>query len=164
MRNNRFIHILLAFALVLCVFSFGCASMRHASIKENYIHQQMANYAYKTNINNLLSAARALLFRYGYQVRGPGRGYQMETEWGYTDTEGTFRRYLVTAYQNADGTNSIHFDFIEETQNEGHPPYTTSGRDYAMEYELLRSIDSQGWAAVEKAAEAYADQKMASDK
>ncbi|MBO4351204.1 MAG: hypothetical protein J6A01_09705 [Proteobacteria bacterium] len=164
MKNNRVARILLALVLVLSCFSFGCASLRHASYKENYIHQQMDSYAYQTNINNLWSSARTLLFHHGYRVRGPGNGYQMETDWGYTDTDDTFRRYLVTAYQNNDGTNAIHFDYFEETRHEGQPLYTTSGRDYAMEYELLRMVDSQGWAAVESAAEAYADQKMASEK
>ncbi|MBO4351205.1 MAG: hypothetical protein J6A01_09710 [Proteobacteria bacterium] len=113
MKKNHIVSLLLAFTLVLSCFSFGCATLRHASYKENYIHQQMDNYAYKTNINNLWSAARALLFQRGYRVLGPGHGYQMETDWGYTDTEGTFRRYLVTAYQNNDGTKSIHFDYVE---------------------------------------------------
>ena len=163
MKNHSILNILLVLALILCSFAMGCASMKHASYKESYINQQMSGYSYHTDINNLWSAARALLFSYGYRGRGPMNGYQMETDWGMTNMENTFRRYLVTGYKNNDGTSSIHFDYYEETRYEGQAPYATSGRDYAMEYELLRRVDSQGWRAIEDAAEAYADQRLASE-
>ena len=159
MRKMSIYTILFALAVALCSLSMGCAALRQASYKEDYIHQQMQNYAYHTSMDNLWSAARTLLFKHGYYVREGRHGYQMETDWAIGDRSTVLRRYLVTGYQNADGSNSIHFDYYEEIQNPGNPPYTRSDRDYELEYELLRMIDSQSWAQVENAAESYASQK-----
>ena len=161
-KNHTFI--LLVLALFLCGFAMGCSSLTHDSYKRDFINQQVSNYAYHTDLGNLMSAARSMLFSYGYQAHGPMSDTQLETGWGRTSNySNTYRRYLVTGYKNNDGTSSIHFDYYEETRNDGHSSYATSGRDYSMEYELLRRVDSQGWNDIEHSAEAYANQIMASE-
>lgn len=161
MNSNHPFRSILLLILVSCTLLMGCSTLRHASYKENYIHQQLDSYTYNTSIDNLWSAARSLLFQKGFYVRGGGRGYVMETEWGVYDTNNTYRRYLVTGYYYNDGSSAIHFDYYEETHPDGFSPYASSGRDYDMEYELLRRVDSQAWSNLERAAEAYATQKNA---
>ena len=153
------------FLAVLMCFAMGCASLRHATYKEEYITGQIQDYVYTSdNFSEVWSKARQLLFESGYQVRDSGGGYNVETEWAWVG-DNERRRYLVSTYAVNNNTGYVvHFDYVDETDNGGSYPYTKSGRDYVMEFELLKRANYAQWKQIDSAAESYADQRVAAEK
>lgn len=152
-------HIIIAFLFLLFCSSLGCTSIKKAYYKDEYISSQMQNYSHTTNFIKLWSEARTILFESGFIVRDSGNGYNVETEWGHIN-DYTRRRYLLVGYTNSDGTGSIQFNYVEETRHEGVRPSQENGRDYEMEYELLRRVDYNKWTEIDRAADNYANAKV----
>ncbi len=142
--------------MTLIAFSTGCSSLKHANAKDRYITNQMQNYTFGTSCANVMAGAKQLLFTNGYQVKGAHATNSMETEWGMIDAN-VARRYLVTTLSNTAGQCSVHFDYVEETHRPDMAPTSIVGRDYVMEYTLLRRLEPESWRTIETAAEAYAD-------
>ncbi|MBR4985388.1 MAG: hypothetical protein IKY83_06595 [Proteobacteria bacterium] len=152
----------LLMCLLLCMACVcGCASMKYTSYHDQYITNQMKSYTFTTDFAKVWATARQILFSAGYVVRDSGNGYTVETEWGAID-ERTSRRYLVTGYINSDNTSTVHFDYVDQSQGYGAAPHMESKRDYVMEYELVKRVEHDRWQEIEKAAKAYANQKVAS--
>ena len=161
MKSRIFLAVLLS---VFMFLAFGCASLRHAGYKTDYIHSQVQDYAYTSeNFSEVWGKARELLFENGYQVRGPGLGYNVETDWALTG-EHTQHRYMVTSYAVQDcAAYVVHFDYVEEDNSAGYSS-TRNGRDYDMEYELLRRVDYNQWSRIQNDATRYADERLAAEK
>ena len=97
-------------------------------------------------------------------MRDSGGGYNVETEWGWVG-ENERRRYLVSTYAVNNNTGYVvHFDYVNEKDNPGSYPYTKNGRDYNMEFELLKRVDYAQWSSINNAAESYADGRIAAEK
>ncbi len=158
--SRVFIGLFIVFAMCL---TMGCASLRHAGYRDQYISAQLQDYVYTTNFAEAWGKARVLLFESGYQVRDSGNGYNVETEWGWT-SDNERRRYLVSAYAVNNNGYVIHFDYVNETINSGTSPYVKSGRDYDMEYELLKRVNFNQWRQIESDATRYADERIAAEK
>ena len=157
MKKLFCIFTLIAILALSAATTMGCASMRYASAKDSYITKQVQSYTFSSDINNVMAQAKALLYSSGYAVRPSMNPYSIETEWGIVE-EHTMRQYLVTATAVGNGT-TIRFDYVENTHNPGYKPATQRGRDYVMEYELIKRLEPDKWSAIEQAAVAYANKK-----
>lgn len=158
MKKNMFkktISTLAILFLFACLSFMGCSSIKHATAKDSYITKQMQSYAFSSDVNNVMAQAKSLLFSSGYAVHSTPNPYSLETQWAFID-QYTQRQYLVTAASTPNGT-TIRFDYREETHKEGFKPYSNTGRDYVMEYELLKRMEHDKWSSIEQAAEAYAN-------
>ena len=137
--------LLMLAALAFSIPAFSACSPSESYYRDQYVQQQMESYVYHTDFNYVWTEARALLFQYGYQVRGDASTTIIETEWARTSTG--LRRYMVAGYVMEDGSSTVHFDYYEETDNGPDvQPYTTTGRDYRLEYELVRRVESSKYA------------------
>lgn len=143
--------------LGLCIMFSGCASMRYTLNYDNYIEQNLQSYQYSdVRLSDAMAVARSILFEHGYQTNPVTNRNSLETEWGRTDSN-TFRRYLVTGYNNANGT-VIQFRYIEETSSRpGMSVNQSSQRDFTMEAELMRRLAPQDWNRISSEAKSYAD-------
>ena len=142
--------------LMACPNFLGCASIRHANAKDHYITSQMQTFAFNTDCNNVMAGAKQLLFRNGYHVRGFKATNSMETDWAMID-ERTQRQYLITTLTNTNGSCSVQFDYVDETHYPTAMPVSQIGRDYVMEYELIKQLEPDTWRKINDDAEAYAD-------
>ena len=145
--------------LLFCA-TLGCAGMYRAGYRNEYIRSQMQGFVHTADFTALWTTARTMLFEAGYMVRDSGNGYNVETEWARTDVD-TMRRYLLVGYTNPDGTGSIQFNYVEQRSRDGAYPSQRTGRDYDMEYELLRRVDLSKWQQIEMDATDYANRRMA---
>ena len=155
-------HLLGGFLAILAlIFIVGCGTSR-AYYKDQYITSQVDPYVYSMDFHYVWQTARSMLFKYGYRVIPGPDPVTIETDWAMID-EDTYRRYLVSGHDFGDGRCTVHFDYYEETRNPGYSPYVTSGRDYKMEYDLIRAVESQRWNEIESGSERYADERIAAD-
>ena len=150
--------------LALCIPLFAACSPSESYYKDQYVRQQMESYVYHTDFNYVWKEARTMLFQAGFQIRGNAEDHIMETEW-HQISSGAYRRYMVSGYVFDDGSSTVHFDYYEETQSSPDLlPRSTAARDYALEYELIRKVESQNYISIDNAATQYAKQKVAADK
>ncbi len=151
---------LLAAAITTC----GCASMIYTSNYDNYVTQEVSTYLYSgSQITNAMTAARSILFEQGYRIIPNQYPYQFETEWG--NTGNYLRRYMVTVYEQNDGSASIQFHYVESTTPQpGAQISTSTARDYTMEAEVIRRIAPSDWSRISAEAKAYADNIAAQSK
>ena len=147
--------------LLFVIGILGCAALKHSYYKGQYIESQVQSYTYTTDFDYVWQQARALLFQKGYPVIGyDRRSKTMETDWVRVDNkENTFRRYLVSGYRASDGSNTVHFDYYEETHNPGYRPASQTGRDYQLEYQLIHIVEPSKWAEIEQNALEFAEKK-----
>ena len=156
--------LLILLALVFAVPMFAACSPSESYYKDQYVRQQLENYVFHTDFNYVWKEARTLLFQDGYQIRGNAEDHIMETEWRQLSS-GQFRRYMVSGYEFEDGSSTVHFDYYEESQ--GSPdvrPTSKASRDYTLEYELVRRVETQNYSSIDSAATQYAKQRVAADK
>lgn len=155
---------LIAFAMLLIVLALnaGCASFRYAAAKDNYITNEMQNFAYdEASPSELIAQARALLTLSGYMIIPDShRNNYLETDWAAT-SETDRRRYVVSAFTTSTGTQ-ITFEYVNESRSNIDAQISRqSGRDHIMEYTLLKRVDYPAWQAIENAANQYANQAAA---
>ena len=151
-------------ALLLAFFSIctACAATKRAYYKDQYIDSQVESYTYTTDYQRVWQEARQILFHRGYRVIPSADPSTIETDWAAV-SDSTYRRYLVTGYNYGDGRSTVHFDYYQETRNAGYSPHTTSGRDYEMEYELIKAVEYNQWSKIETSAEQYANDRRAAE-
>lgn len=158
LRIFAIICILAGFLSVFC----ACTESKRAYYKDQYINQQVDPYIYSTDFQRVWQEARSLLFHNGYQVKPGADPAIIETEMGIV-SDNTYRRYLVTGYDYGDGRSTVHFDYYQETRNPGYNPSTSTGRDYNMEYQLIKIVENAQWNEIERAATQYANDRIAAE-
>lgn len=128
----------------------GCAAMRAAAARQQYIHGQTQNYTYKRPIGQVWPNARTLLFENNYEVKNTGEAgvYTLETEWAYDGNRQT--RYLVQGIVIDDQSCQVHFTKITQYTGQNN---NSSGRDLDMEWFLLKQMDPTMATEIEAGAE-----------
>ena len=140
----------------------ACSGSKHAYYKDQYITSQVDPYVYSTDYQRVWQEARSILFHHGFRVIPGADPSTIETDWALV-SDNTYRRYLVTGYNYGDGRSTVHFDYYQETRNPGYSPYTTSGRDYDMEYQLIKAVELSQWNQIEVSAQQFADAQVAAE-
>lgn len=141
----------IVFALVLSTFIVGCASMRAASARSNYIHNATEAHVYQNTCDQIWPQARQLLFNEGFEVKntGEGGGMTLETEWKYRQGDAPIR-YLVQSVEPSPGQCQVMFSMnIRETAERS----ASTGRDLDIEWELLQQADPAAAAQISQEAE-----------
>jgi hypothetical protein len=125
--------------------------MYRNSARNDYIYGEMNGFTHNQPLEQVWAAARVLLFESGFQTRDAGGGYYLETEWSSEPNSKIRYRYMLTGV--AQGTGCTVY-FTKDTENSSGSAST--GRDYAMEWELVKRVDPQRAAKISSDAEAYA--------
>src|SRR5262249_21553987 len=116
----------------------GCAAMRAAQVRQDYIRSQTQDFVYQRPIAEVWAAARQLLFERGYELENTGEAgtYTAETRWKY---EGTTRtRYLVQAIKLDDKSCRLNLTYASGSIN---TPDVSSARDLDTEWLLLQQLE-----------------------
>jgi hypothetical protein len=163
-QGDKMRKLLVLLVLFFAVPLFAACGASESYYKDQYVRAQLENYVFHTDFNYVWKEARTMLFQYGYQIHGGADDHIMETEWRQIDS-GSYRRYMVSGYEYSDGTNTVHFDYYEETQMSPDVlPHSKAARDYSLEFELIRRVEAQNYAAINNAASQYAKQRVADKK
>lgn len=127
----------------------GCAALRAASAKQNYIRTHSADYTFQKPLAQVWPEARALLFEQGFQVKDTGEGATtLETDWAYKGQ--TRVRYLAQGIAVSPTTCQVHFTKNSQT-GQGS---LMSDRDLDMEWYLIRRVAPNDAQKIEADAEA----------
>ncbi len=140
--------------LLLAVVSLSaCAAIRASRARNAHLQRKTQQHVYDQPCKHVWPEARRILFKAGYSVKDTGRARSMtvETEWKFENDERS--RYLVQGMQPSEGTCKVRFERMEESES----GYTSTSRDWQLEWQLLQRIDPQAAAKIREVA----DQKAA---
>jgi hypothetical protein len=132
----------------------GCATLRGASARHQYIESQAKEFVFAKPAAQVWPAARQLLFEKGYEVKNTGEGGTLtaESEWKY---EGKNRsRYLVQVNPVDDGHCKVEFTKME---GERKSASTDSSRDVGTEWDLIQKVEPERAAEIKTEAEKRAE-------
>jgi uncharacterized lipoprotein len=132
----------------------GCATLRGASARHQYIESQAKEFVFAKPAAAVWPAARQLLFEKGYEVKNTGEGGTLtaESEWKYDGKNRS--RYLIQVNPVDDGHCKVEFTKLEGDRKSST---TDSARDVGMEWELIQKVDSQRAAEIKAEAEKRAE-------
>jgi hypothetical protein len=139
--------------------TLGCATLRGASARHQYIEGQAKEYVYAKSAGDVWPAARQLLFEKGYEVKNTGEGGTLtaESEWKYEGKKRT--RYLVQVTKVDDGHCKVMFTKME-TEKDMSP---TSERDVGSEWDLIQKIEPERAAEIKAEADKRAEAAKAAN-
>ena len=147
--------------LGLCVVlgATGCATIRGASARHQYIEAQAKEFVFAKPASEVWPAARQLLFEKGYEVKNTGESGSMtaESEWKHEDKRRS--RYLVQVTAVDDGHCRVMF-----TRMEGQDGFkeNDSTRDVGTEWELIQKIEPERATAIKTEADKRGEAAKAS--
>jgi hypothetical protein len=145
----------LAAILMTSLIGFGCASLRAASARHEYIEQQTQDFVYKQPLTAVWPQARQMLFSEGFEVKDTDAS-NAETEWKEGDKERV--RYLLSGIAVDDGSCRVQFTRAEEQKTkDGKWQQLDTDRDLGMEYKLIEKVDPDRAQGIETEADAAGD-------
>ncbi len=128
----------------------GCAAIRASQAKDKHLEQATLAYKYSQSCGAVWSSARTMLFAQDFQVKSAdaASGLTLETEWK-TLKGGSATRYLFQgAAPTSDTCQVIATQATKDTKGE-----TTMGRDWHMEWNLIKQVDIAAAKNIEADAE-----------
>ena len=130
----------------------GCAAMRAAGAKHEYIEQKVQSHTYDKPLSVVWPQARQLLFSEGFEVKDTDAS-NAETEWKY---EGSYRkRYLVSGIAVGKNKCQVQFTKSESQKKSGGGWYDPdTARDLGLEWDLLKKVSPDRASKIEAEAEA----------
>ena len=124
----------------VCLFATvtGCASMRAASARNQYIEHTVQQFTYQKPCDEVWAAARTMLFAKDFQVKSAdaSAGLTLETEWKY-NPNGTSSRYLFQG--QAPAPTNCQVSVTQATKDS--MGQTHMSRDWHMEWNLIKQVD-----------------------
>jgi uncharacterized lipoprotein len=154
----------LVLALTLAVSASGCAGMRAAAAKRQYIDDQTKGFVYEKPRKEVWAAVRELVFEKGFELKNKGDEegtFMGETEWKHDKTGAT--RYLIQLNQVDEQHCTVRFTRMVNAAEQGSNVLTigggsksNSGRDLTMEWELIQRVVPDQAATISTGAESHA--------
>ena len=145
----------LAALLSLSLFAAGCASLRAASARHEYIESQTKEYVYTQPLTTVWPQARQMLFTEGFEVKDTDAS-NAETEWKESGKER--RRYLLSGIAVDDKSCRVQFTRAEEQKTkDGKWESLDTDRDLGMEYKLIQKVDPDRAHGIEAEADAQGE-------
>ncbi len=136
---------ILSAVAVAAVLVSGCAAMRAAQAKNDYLKAQTQNLVIAQPLEQVWPSVQRVVFAHGYQLKQTSSlgAFSMETESKYesSNTGSVAKRYLIQGFTAEGGSRVTFTYFAERSSNTGTS--TDSGRDWKLEYELLKIVDPQ---------------------
>lgn len=143
------------FALVVSMSAVsvtGCASMRAAGAKHQYIESKTESHVYDKALSSVWPEARQLLFAKGYSVKDTDSS-AAETEWKKSGDD--FRnRILLTGTPVSDSSCKVQFMKEEQQRMDGEWRSNGTERDLGLEWELIRKVSPETADKIETEADA----------
>jgi hypothetical protein len=141
-------------SLSLCVA--GCASLRAASARHDYIEGQTREYVYAQPLPTVWPQARQMLFTEGFEVKDTDTS-NAETEWKESGKERV--RYLLSGIAVDDNSCRVQFTRAEEQKTkDGKWEHLDTDRDLGMEYKLIKKVDPDRAHGIESEADQKGEQ------
>jgi hypothetical protein len=141
----------IAAILSLSLFAAGCASLRAASARHEYIEKQTKDYVYAQPLGTVWPQARQMLFTEGFEVKDTDAS-NAETEWKESGKERV--RYLLSGIAVDDATCRVQFTRAEEQKTkDGKWEGLDTDRDLGMEYKLIQKVDPDRAKGIESEAD-----------
>ena len=145
--------------LIGCIVAVsGCAFLKGSMAKTKHIREQTEIHTYKKPLDQVWGQARQLLFGLGYEVKDSGP-QDAETEWKVEGNERT--RYLLSGIVVSEQSCKVQFTKASQSKAPKSKEFdsgTTTERDLKLEYELIKKIEPEEHARIEKEAKAKADE------
>jgi len=139
----------------VCLLSVaGCAAMRASQARDAHIAQATQAHTYQHACNEVWGSARTMLFAQDFQVKSAdaAAGLTLETEWKAAK-DGASERYL---FQGAAPTpTSCRVTATKATKTAKGD--TQMERDWHMEWNLIKQVDTVAANQIESDAEKAGD-------
>jgi uncharacterized lipoprotein len=133
--------------LALLVWLSGCAAIRAARARNTHLQRATQQYVYDQPCDQVWPAARRVLFEAGYAVESSERmSSTIETEWKFHESSRS--RYLVQGMEPASGKCRVRFERMEEDED----GYTSTSRDWEMEWRVLQQVAPRAAAEIQQTA------------
>jgi hypothetical protein len=157
---KKFSNQLMMFGLLIaCAAAVsGCAYLKAQMAKTKHIREQTENHVYSKPLDQVWGQARQMLFEEGYEVKDSGP-QDAETEWKESDTERT--RYLLTGIVVSDTSCRVQFTLATQSRESKDKEFgdgTTTERDLDLENRLIKKVEPEEHARIDKEAQAKYDE------
>lgn len=151
--KKRFVPVLLA----MMVVGTGCSTIRAAMARDKYMKSAVMDHTYQRPCGDVWAAARTLLFARDFQVKSAdgAAGLTLETEWKREGKGKDARsaRYLFQGTAPTPETCRVQATAaVKALTGE-----TEMERDWQMEWDLIKQVDTAEAQRIESEARAAGD-------
>jgi hypothetical protein len=141
-------------ALTLLAMSTGCATIRGAMARDKHLKSAVMDHTYQRPCGDVWAAARTLLFARDFQVKSAdgAAGLTLETEW---KTEGKGKDLRSSRYLFQGTAPTPETCRVQATTAVKEPKGDTEmERDWKMEWDLIKQVDTASAQRIETEADA----------